>query len=415
MMIHQKRTTCRACGSNGNSLKPFLELGPTPLANSFLKTSDDFSREDAFPLDVYFCENCSLVQLLDVIDPEVLFRDYIYVTGTSETMAVHNRQYAQTVADLQQLTADDLVVEVASNDGSLLAYFKEHGVRTLGVEPARNIAEMARQKGIETVNEFFNAETAAQVRAEYGPAKAVIANNVLAHVDDTQDFLRGCKSLLAENGLVIIEAPYLKELLDRLEYDTIYHEHLCYFSITALLHLCDAVGLSIVRIDHVPVHGGSLRMYAGAKEDYPHHAAEVLAQAAEEEQLGMTGAACYDQFAQNVIDNRQAILDLLHQLKDEGKVVAAYGAPAKGNTLLNYCHIGPDLIPYTVDRNPLKVNLYTPGMHIPVRPVSTLVDEQPDYVLILAWNFAPEIIRQQQAYRDRGGKFIIPIPEPKVV
>jgi hypothetical protein len=412
-MIHQKRTACRACGNN--NLKPFLELGPTPLANAFLKTPDEFSREDSFPLDVYFCENCSLVQLLDVIDPEVLFRDYIYVTGTSETMAAHNQKYAQTVVDLQQLTADDLVVEVASNDGSLLHYFKQGGVKTLGVEPARNIAEMARQKGIETVNEFFNTHTAAQVRADYGPAKAVIANNVLAHVDDTQDFLRGCKTLLAENGLVIIEAPYLKELLDRLEYDTIYHEHLCYFSVTALLHLCDAVGLSIVRIDHVPVHGGSLRMYAGAKEDYPHHADDVLAQATEENKLGMTGAACYDQFAQNVADNRQAVLDLLNQLKLEGKDVAAYGAPAKGNTLLNYCNIGPDLIAYTVDRNPMKVNMYTPGMHIPVRPVSALVADQPDYVLILAWNFAPEIIRQQQEYRDRGGKFIIPIPEPKVV
>ncbi len=412
-MIHQKRTACRACGNN--NLKPFLELGPTPLANAFLKTPDEFSREDSFPLDVYFCENCSLVQLLDVIDPEVLFRDYIYVTGTSETMAAHNQKYAQTVVDLQQLTADDLVVEVASNDGSLLHYFKQRGVKTLGVEPARNIAEMARQKGIETVNEFFNTHTAAQVRADYGPAKAVIANNVLAHVDDTQDFLRGCKTLLGKNGLVIIEAPYLKELLDRLEYDTIYHEHLCYFSVTALLHLCDAVGLSIVRIDHVPVHGGSLRMYAGAKEDYPHHADDVLAQATEENKLGMTGAACYDQFAQNVADNRQAVLDLLNQLKLEGKDVAAYGAPAKGNTLLNYCNIGPDLIAYTVDRNPMKVNMYTPGMHIPVRPVSALVADQPDYVLILAWNFAPEIIRQQQEYRDRGGKFIIPIPEPKVV
>jgi hypothetical protein len=237
----------------------------------------------------------------------------------------------------------------------------------------------------------------------------------MAHVDETQDFLRGCKHLLKPEGLVIVEVPYLGEFMDRLEYDTVYHEHLCYFSITALLRLCDEVGLSMVRVDRVPVHGGSVRMYAGAREQYPEHAKEVLEMAAQEVAAGLTDFARYQRFADDVKNNRQAIRGLLAELKDKGMSVAGYGAPAKGNTLLNYCDIDTELLPYTVDKSPLKVNLYTPGTHIPVLPVSTLLEKQPDYVLILAWNFADEIIRQQKEYRERGGQFIVPLPEPRVV
>jgi len=411
--VYRRRETCRACGTK--NLKLFLSLGPTPLANSFLKTPDEFAAEQSFPLDVHFCETCSMVQIPDVIDPEILFRNYIYVTGTSETIAEHNRRYARTVCEMQKLGADDLVVEVASNDGSLLHCFQERGVKTLGVEPATNIAEIARGKGVETVNLFFNSSTALQVREAYGPAKAVIGNNVLAHVDDTQDFLRGCKEVIGPDGLVIIEMPYLGDLLDRSEYDTIYHEHLCYFSVNSLIRLCDAVGLSIVEMDHVTIHGGSLRMYAGHKETHQRHSAKVLGWAEEEAIAGMTSFGRYQQLAANVEKSRQTLVGLLESLKAQGKTVAGYGAPAKGNTLLNYCRINTDLLPYTVDKNPMKVGLYTPGMHIPVLPVSTLLERQPDYVLILAWNFAEEIMKQQWDYRSRGGQFIIPIPELMVV
>lgn len=411
--MHKVRENCRGC--NSTQLHKFLELGPQPLANSFLTSPEEFASELFFPLDVYMCEQCSLVQIMDVIDPEVLFRNYIYVTGTSDTIAQHNIGYASTVVDFLKIGHDERVVEVASNDGSLLKCFQKENVKTLGIEPAINIAEMARADGVETVAEFFNYETAKKVRDEYGPAKAVIGNNVFAHVDGTQDFLRGGKHLLDTNGLVIVEVPYLGEFMDRLEYDTVYHEHICYFSITALLHLCDEVGLSIVRIDHVPVHGGSIRMYAGSKQDYPQHAEAVLAEAKQEQQDGLTSTARYDQFANDVESNREAILKLLGELKAQGKSVVGYGAPAKGNTLLNFCKIGTDLVPYTVDKSALKVGLYTPGMHLPVLPVETLLREQPDYVLILAWNFADEIMRQQQEYRDRGGRFIIPLPEPKVI
>ena len=411
-MVHTKREICRGCNQQG--LQIFLRLGNQPLANSFLKDPEEFADEAKYPLDVYFCENCSLVQLVDVIDPSVLFRNYIYVTGTSETIAEHNKAYAATVVDFLNID-DGLVVEVASNDGSLLKCFQALGVKTLGIEPAVNIAKLARDAGIETVTDFFNHETAKHVRQSHGVADAVIGNNVLAHVDDTQDFLRGGKQLLKPDGLVILEVPYLGEFMDQLEYDTVYHEHLCYFSITALLKLCDEVGLSIVRIDHVSVHGGSIRMYAGPKEHYSEHAKEVLVEAAEEVKAGLTKFDRYQKFADDVESNKRELLTLLKDLKQKGKSVVAYGAPAKGNTLLNYCGINTDIIPYTVDKSPLKLDLYTPGMHLPVLPVETLIDQQPDYVLILAWNFAEEIMRQQQEYKARGGQFIIPLPKPRIL
>ena len=411
--VHGKRETCRACGDR--RLWPFLSLGPTPPANAFLRSAEGFATEAFYPLDVYRCETCSLVQLLDVIHPEVLFRNYIYVTGTSETMARHNVQYARTVVDHLKLKANDLVIEIASNDGSLLQCFKQHGVRTLGIEPALNIAQMAVARGIETITPFFDLPRARQIRDSYGRAKVVIGNNVLAHVDDTQDFLRGCKALLDKNGLVVIEVPYLCDLVDRLEYDTIYHEHLCYFSVGTLLCLCDAVGLSVMRMDHVDVHGGSLRMYAGRTEDYGPHAGAVDAWAKQESRLGLTSFARLQNFAADVESNRRALRALLESVNREGQTIAGYGAPAKSTTLLNYCGIDSSLIAFTVDKNPMKLGFFTPGVHFPVLPVSTLLDRQPAYVLILAWNFADEIMKQQEEYMARGGRFIIPIPKPKLV
>ena len=411
--VHQLRTNCRGCGNS--QLRKFLPLGLSPLANSFLSSPEEFAHEQAFPLEVYFCESCYLVQLLDVISPEVLFRDYIYVTGTSDTIAAHNKEYAQTVVDLLRLNAQDLVIEVASNDGSLLSCFKTHNVRTLGIDPAVNIVEKARAKGIESIAEFFNSELAAKVRQSHGAAKAIIGNNVLAHVDETQDFLSGAQQLLSDDGLLIVEVPYLGELLDRLEYDTVYHEHLCYFSVSALMRLFEIAGMRITRVDHVSVHGGSIRVYGGKESTIPSHSAAVAALAEKEKSAGMVSLPKYLNFSSKVEANRTAIVSLLKDLRDQGKTVVGYGAPAKGNTLLNYCNISTDLLAYTVDKNPMKVGLFTPGMHIPVRPVSTLVEKQPDYVMILAWNFAQEIMRQQHEYQQRGGKFIIPIPHPEII
>lgn len=410
---HHRRTACRACGQD--QLVRFLDLGLQPLANAFLRADSEKATEDRYPLALYGCTICGLVQLLDVIDPEVLFRNYIYVTGTSETIAAHNRAYARTVIDLLQLGPGSLVVEAASNDGSLLTCFKELGVRVLGVEPATNIAALAAARGIPTEVTFFGREAGARLRGSHGPAHAVIGNNVLAHVDDPAGFLAGAKALLAEGGLVIVEVPYLKQMLDRTEYDTVYHEHLCYFSITSLLRLCTTAGLRMVRVDHVPVHGGSLRMYAGRAQDHADHDPAVLRMAEAEREAGVTSPARWDQFARDAEAQRAALLAELRKLKQSGKTIAGYGAPAKGTTLLNYCGIGTDLLPFTVDRSPLKTNTLIPGVHIPVLPVETLLDTQPDYLLILAWNFADEIMTQQAEYRRRGGRFLVPIPVPVVV
>jgi SAM-dependent methyltransferase len=410
---HHVRTDCRACG--GTELRRFLELGHQPLANAFPRSADEFATEPRYPLDLYFCARCALVQLLDVIDPEELFREYIYVTGTSDTMAAHNARYARDVVDRLALGAGDLVVEIASNDGSLLARFQPHGVRTVGVEPATNIAEIARARGIPTVNRFFDRECAADLRDEYGTARVVIGNNVFTHVDDSLGFLRGCHDLLADDGLAIIETPYLRDLIEALEYDMVYHEHLCYFSVTALRTLCDAAGLSLVGIDRVPVHGGSIRIHAGRRAHYGQHAADALGMIREEEAAGLTTLRRFERFAEQVGDMRHTLLALLHSLLEDGRTIVGYGAPAKGNTLLNFCGIDTSMVPYTVDKNPFKVGRYTPGMHLPVRAPAALLADQPDYALILAWNFADEIMLQQAEFAARGGRFIVPIPAPRVL
>jgi len=411
--MHTRRTSCRSCGREG--LRPFLHLGEVALANAFLRSPEDFADERRFPLEVALCEGCALVQLVDEIDPETLFRNYVYLTGTSDTMAEHFRGYAADVTEGLGLTARDLVVEAASNDGSLLAAFATHGVRTLGIEPARNIAALARERGVETVEEFFGEALAAELRSSHGPAKAVIGNNVLAHVPDPVGFLRGFAALLAPGGRAIVEVPYLGALVDRLEYDTIYHEHLSYFSVTALVAVFEEAGLSVMSVEHQSVHGGSLRVLGAVATEEPEHAPEVLALAEDEREHGLTSLPRFEQLARDVAESRDRLLALLGQLRDQGRALAAYGAPAKGNTLLNYCAITPELVPYTVDKSPLKVGLYTPGSHLPVLPVTTLLERQPDDVLILAWNLADEIARQQATYLERGGRFLLPLPEPRVM
>jgi len=384
------------------------------LANAFLGKESEFATEKQFPLDLYLCETCGLVQLLDIIDPETLFRNYVYVTGTSATMAAHNKAYAATVTERLGLGKDDLVVEVASNDGSLLRYFDSHGVRTLGIEPARNIARIAREAGIATVEEFFTSTLARELRDAYGSARAIIANNVLAHVDDTRDFLFGARTLLAPDGLLVVEVPWLGKLVANLEYDTVYHEHLCYFSLTALSQIYSAAGLSVVEVEHVSVHGGSLRVYASPapRESGTASVANLLA---EEAAAGLRNPSRLERFARDVSRQRSELRALLESLISDGKTIAGYGAPAKGNTLLQYCNITSTMLPYTVDRNSLKVGCFTPGTHIPVLPVDTLAVRRPDYLLILAWNFADEIMGQQAEYRAAGGRFIVPLPVPRII
>lgn len=388
----------------------FLSLGPAPLANAFLSPSE-FQDERAYPLDVYLCHHCGLVQLVDVIDRSTLFSRYIYTSGTSETVRTHNRRLAATVHDLLALRPSDLVVEVASNDGSLLSCFKQLGTRVLGVEPAANLAAVSTAQGLDTVNVFFDFAVAQRLRQDQGPAKAIIANNVLAHVDDPGDFLRGCAALLDPEGLLIAEVPSLRELIEHKEYDTVYHEHLSYFSATALVRLCDEAGMSLVRIDHIPIHGGSLRMFAAPRRH--DHGGEVLQLAREEQADGLTELPRFERFASDVAQHRAAIISLLDGITATGKTIAGYGAAAKGNTLLNYCGIDHRRLRYIVDRNTLKIGLYTPGTHVPVVSAERLNTDPPDYLLILAWNVAEEVMAQQREYRERGGRFIVPIPTPQ--
>ena len=408
--IHRRRTRCRAC--DGTALRAFLSLGPQPLANAFLSGESDFDDERFFPLDVYCCDGCGLVQLLDVVDPEALFGHYLYVSGVSETMAAHFREYARSVTGTLSLSPADLVVEIASNDGSLLAQFAALGVRTLGVEPARNIAALALARGIETVSRFFDQQVGRELATAYGPARAVVANNVLAHVDDPRSFLAGCAELITDDGQIVVEVPYALDMLARCEYDTIYHEHLCYFTVGPLARIGASAGLAVARVDRMPVHGGTIRVWfrKGAE-----HGPEVRSMMQAERDASLTAFATWARFGRAAAANREALRSLLQGLREEGRSIAGYGAPAKGNTLLNYCGIGTTWLPFTVDRSPLKVGRLTPGMHLPVLPVEAVRERRPDYLLLLAWNFAEEIMVQQAAYREGGGRFILPLPSPRVV
>lgn len=402
---------CRICGSSG--LYRFLDLGSTPLANSFLKTAD-VKGEHSYPLNVLFCEECGLVQLGYIVPPEQLFCDYIYFSSTSDTMRAH---FASLAAEVLERFAGkgSLVVEVASNDGVLLKNMLGKGVRILGVEPATNIAAVANKAGVETLNEFFNSKTAAEIAKTRGRAKAVLANNVFAHIPDLHDFLKGLDALLDKDGVAIIEVPYLADMYEKREFDTIYHEHLAYFSIKPLVYLFGAYAMEIFDVKRVPVHGGTIRAYVQRKGAGNKATGEVGKLLALEKKMGLHSKEAYDKFARDVESLRDELLGLLNRLRGEGKRVAGYGAPAKGNTLLNYFHIGRGLLEYTVDKSPYKVGLFTPGTRLPVYDVSRIESDRPDYLLILAWNFSDEIIRQQSSYAKSGGRFIIPVPSPKIV
>lgn len=403
---------CRSCGQAG--LKEFLSLGRTPLANSFLEPDRLDQPEPRFPLDLAFCPACTLVQIVETVPPEVLFREYLYLSSFSDTMLQHARSLAQKTVEARRLDASSLVVEAASNDGYLLQYYRGAGVGVLGVEPARNIAAVARQRGIPTISEFFGVDLAEQFRARGQFADVVHAHNVLAHVPDLNGFVRGIRLILKDNGVAILEAPYAKDLIDQCQFDTIYHEHLCYFSLTAIARCLERHDLRVAHVERVPIHGGSLQVHAVPCLGNREHGASALALLEEERAWGVDSLDAYLSFAKQVTTLKETLCSLLGDLKRRGKRVAAYGASAKGSTLLNYCGIGKDILDFVVDRNPAKQGRFTPGSHLPIYGPEKLLEDLPDYALLLTWNFAEEIMAQQQAYRNRGGRFIRPIPEVKV-
>jgi 2-polyprenyl-3-methyl-5-hydroxy-6-metoxy-1,4-benzoquinol methylase len=404
---------CRFC--NKESIFKFLELGTMALANSFLTKDEIHSvREPAYPLDVYFCEQCGLVQIGYVVPPDALFKDYIYFSATSDLVHKHADYLARSFQKRFGLNENSRVVEIASNDGTVLKYFKKTGVKTLGVEPAANIAKVAVQEGIETLNAFFNSSTSQQIKEQYGPADIILGRHVFAHIPEIHGFVKGLKNLLAPNGAVAIEAPYLIDFVEKNEFDTVYHEHYSYLSVRAMSSLFNLYDMEVFDAERVPIHGGSIIYFIGHKG--AHKKTETMAALVKAElERKLDKKETYIAFAERTRALRDSLLGLLRDLKRSGKRIAAYGAPAKGNTLLNYCGVTTDLVEYTVDKSPYKQNLYTPGAHLPVYHPDKLAKDRPDYVLLLAWNFADEILVQQKAYRDKGGKFILPIPEVRIL
>lgn len=402
---------CRICQSP--RLDMFLSLGPMPLANSFLKQEQLNKPEQHYPLDVVFCSNCGLVQLAQVIDPQIMFKDYAYQTGTSMPLREHFARLAESAIHRFRIPEHSLVVDIGSNDGTLLENFKEANMRVLGIEPAANIAELALSRRIDTLVDFFNRNLASKISTEHGRPGMILATNVFAHVHDLDDFVGAVNSLMADDGVFIIEVPYLLDMIARVEFDTIYHEHLSYFAVHPLVTLFGSFGMSIVDVERIGVHGGSIRVYVmKCAHPLPSNVTELLKL---ESEAGLDSLQTYRKFAQDVGRIKEELLSLLKTLKQQGMKIAAYGATAKGNILLNYCKIGTDILDYVSDTTPFKQGCYTPGMHIPVFPESHFHQCPPDYTLLLAWNYAEAILRKEQTYRQAAGKFIVPVPKPQVV
>ena len=403
---------CRSCGSD--NIHPILNLGKTPLANSLLTKEQLALNEETYPLELVFCADCTLVQITESVSPEKLFSDYVYFSSFSDTLLAHSEALATRLISERHLNSESLVLEIASNDGYLLQYYQQAGVPVLGIEPAQNIAKVANEKGIRTLVDFFSTNLAQKLHAQGELADVIHANNVMAHVPDVNGVVAGFKTILKPDGIIVSESPYVKDLIDKVEFDTIYHEHLFYYSLTAQSNLFERHGLVIYDVEHLPIHGGSLRIFAGhANHVTQTNRLKILLE--EEKQWGVDRLDFYSDFGQRVEDLKTSLCQLLAQTKQQGASIAAYGASAKGSTLLNYFGIGAETLDFVVDRSTVKQGYYTPGKHLAIVDPAQLLEKQPDYVLLLVWNFADEILKQQAAYRNNGGKFIIPIPEVQVI
>jgi SAM-dependent methyltransferase len=406
-------SSCRFCGS---ALRhTFTDLGMSPLCESFL-SADQLNQMEAFyPLHVFVCEHCFLVQLEEYVSPEDIFSEYAYFSSYSDSWLAHAKAYTGQMIDRFQLGRDSLAVELASNDGYLLQYFVEKGVPVLGIEPAANVAKEAVKKGIPTVVKFFGKELAAGLVRDRTKADLILANNVLAHVPDVCSFVAGMKILLKPQGVITLEFPHLMRLMEGNQFDTIYHEHFSYLSFLTTMKILAKFDLAIFDVEELPTHGGSLRVYARHAEDTSHPVGERVQELASREELaGFARLETYCSFDEKVKEAKRKILTFLIDAKRAGKSIAGYGAPGKGNTLLNYCAIRTDFLDYTVDRNPYKHGKFLPGTHIPVFPPDKIRETKPDYVLILPWNLKNEIRDQLSYIREWGGKFVVPIPEVEV-
>lgn len=408
-------TCCLVCGAAG--LKLFLDLGPTTLANKFVAEDELGQPEPTYPLRVAFCPSCTHVQLLERVPPHEMFDDYLYVSSASETLRNHLDSLSRALIGQLGLSEGDLVVDVGCNDGTLLDAFRRNSsgkLRVLGVDPAKNLAAAVAHLGIDREQQLFTAATAAAIREQRGPARVITATNTFPHIQDLDDFVLGLKTLLGPGGVFVGEAHYLVDILDQVAFDTVYHEHVSYWALGPLQTLMRRHGMEVVNVQRLPIHHGQLRFFVQRiGEGVVSDSVAGLLQA--EEDRGLREFQTYEQFAAQVQRIRQDLTHTLNQLREDGQHVVGYGAPAKGNTLLTYLQLGPDKLDYIVDKSPLKQGRYTPGMHIPVVPPSRLESDRPEYVLLLAWNFEDEVLRQQTAYRELGGKFIRPVPKVSII
>ena len=411
LSTYSHNTACRVCGNQ--HLYKFLELGPQPPANAFL-TEKQFSDEQYYPLDVYFCPRCGLVQLTDVVDPKVLFKDYAYFTGkSSKTMQLHFKKLATKLTKRYRLKPRDLVVDIGGNDGTFLKNFK---CRTLNIDPATNVVEEAVKNGVDSICAFWDAKLALRVLNKYGKAKIITATNVFAHVNNLYDFMAGISLLLADDGTFVVEVPHFLNLYKNNEWDTIYHEHLSYFLLEPLLTISERFRLGLFKVEQLPVHGGSIRCYIGQIWSSLGWLPPSVAKLYDKEwKLKLYEPETYKTFANKVKKTKNELVTLLTKLKKSGKRIVGYGAPAKGNTLLNYCGIGNDILDYLTDTTPYKQGRYSPGTHIPVVSPEFFHEDSPDYALMLPWNYKKEILEKEKEFIKNGGKFIVPIPNPTIV
>ncbi|RTE07911.1 class I SAM-dependent methyltransferase [Paenibacillus whitsoniae] len=392
-----------------------VDLGMTPLSNSYLHQGSLDKKESFYPLHAYVCGECFLVQLEKFESAEHIFSDYAYFSSYSDSWLEHMKQYVSEITSDYELTSESLVIEVASNDGYLLQYFKELNIPVLGVEPAANVAKVAKEKGIETYVNFFGRKAASELASMGKQADLLIGNNVLAHVPDLHDFVEGMSLALKPNGIITMEFPHLLRLMSENQFDTIYHEHFSYFSLITVMKIFASKKLTVFDVQELPTHGGSIRIYAQHKESGEHPvSSRVENMLKKEESFGMYDLSRYTAFSENVKATKRAILEFFITAKNEGKTIVGYGAPAKGNTLLNYCGVGMDFIDYTVDRSPHKQGLFLPGTRIPIYDPIKIAETKPDYILILPWNLKDEISKQMKHIYEWGGRFVVPVPEVEV-